>query len=47
MLIDFFVNPYAKLPLPDPIERLLEKGGITISTWQDEAIALLEEVTGK
>lgn len=47
MLIDFFANPYAKLPLPDPIERLLETGGITISTWQADAIALMEEVTGK
>jgi hypothetical protein len=47
VIIDYFANPYAKIPLPNPIERLLEKGGITMSTWPEKDIALIEEINGK
>ncbi|MDO9326553.1 MAG: hypothetical protein Q7T80_16505 [Methanoregula sp.] len=47
LIIDYFANPNAKIPLPNPIERLLEKGGITMSTWPEKDIALIEEINGK
>jgi hypothetical protein len=43
MFIDFFANPFAKIPVPAIIERLFETGGITISTWQTDTIAFMVE----
>jgi len=43
LFIDFFANPYARLPIPEAVEKLFETGGIRISTWPMEAVALIQK----
>jgi len=43
LFVDFFANPFARLPIPESVEKLFEKGGICISTWPVEDVALVQK----